>query len=63
MTERKRATVHIFDRFLPAWDLHRRLKAVGIDAVLITRHAVQVHPDHIEQTKRALSEMYPKRKL
>jgi hypothetical protein len=51
----KRATIHIFEKFLPAWDVTGFLKQHGIDAKLVTRHAVQVHPDQVAQAKELLT--------
>jgi len=52
----KRATVHIFQggQFTVAWSLCRFLKHHGVDAVIVTKHAVQVHPDHQEKAAAAL---------
>jgi hypothetical protein len=50
----KRVTVHIFEKFLPAWDVTGFLQQHGIDAKLVTRHAVQVHPEQVEQAKELL---------
>lgn len=43
----KRTTVHIFSSgdFAVALSLCRFLKHRGLDAVLVSKHAVQVHPD------------------
>jgi hypothetical protein len=48
----KRITVHIFGaaEFAVALSLCRFLKHNGIDAVLVTKHAVQVHPDQVQKT-------------
>jgi hypothetical protein len=44
----KRTTVHIFERgqFADAMSLRRFLAHHGLDAVIVTKHAVQVRPDH-----------------
>jgi len=44
----KRTTVHIFGKgeFADALSLSRFLKHHGVDAVIVTKHAIQVHPDH-----------------
>ena len=48
---KKRTTVHIFERgeFAVAWSFCRFLKHHGIDAVVVTKHAVQVRPDQQEK--------------
>ena len=55
----KRTTVHIFRAgdFAVASSLSRYLKHHGIDAVVVTKHAVQVHPDH-EQKAAAVLPQY-----
>jgi hypothetical protein len=44
----KRSTDHVFNagEFGLAFSVCRYLKHHGVDAVLITEHAVQIHPDH-----------------
>lgn len=53
----KRITVHIFSAgdFAIAWSVCRFLKQRGIDAVVVSKHAVQVHPDHEQKAAAALS--------
>ena len=53
----KRATVHIFNagEFVLGFSVCRYLKHHGVDAVLVTKHAVQVHPDHQETAAQLLS--------
>jgi hypothetical protein len=45
----KRTTVHIFERgqFVDAMSVCRFLKQHGVDAVVVTKHAIQVHPDDV----------------
>jgi hypothetical protein len=52
----KRTTVHIFPagEFAVALSLCRFLKHHGIDAVVVTKHAVQVHPDHEQKAAAVL---------
>jgi hypothetical protein len=52
----KRITVHIFGagEFALALSLCRFLKHHGVDAVLVTKHAIQVHPDHDQKTAAVL---------
>lgn len=52
----KRTTVHVFDagEFAVALSLCRFLKHRGVDAVVVTKHAVQIHPDHAERAAAAL---------
>jgi len=52
----KRTTVHIFGagEFAVALSLCRFLKHRGLDAVVVTKHAVQVHPDHARKAAAAL---------
>ena len=51
----KRATVHIFERgeLVVAMSLMRFLKWRGFDAVLVSKHAVQVLPDEHERAMAA----------
>lgn len=54
----KRTTVHIFGAgdFAVALSLCRFLKHRGVDAVVVTKHAVQIHPDHQQKAAAALPE-------
>jgi hypothetical protein len=54
----KRATVHVFGAgdFGVAFSLCRFLKHHGIDVTIVTKHAVQVHPDHQQRTAAILPE-------
>ncbi len=50
----KRVTAAIYDRWPHAWDCEKVLKLAGVDVKIVTKHAVQVHPDHVEKAKEAL---------
>ena len=52
----KRTTVHIFERgqFVDAMSVCRFLKQHGVDAVVVTKHAIQVHPDDVVKAAEAL---------
>ena len=52
----KRSTVHVFKagEFGLAFSVCRYLKHHGVDAVLVTKHAVQIHPDHGQKTSEVL---------
>jgi len=52
----KRTTVHIFEKgeFAEAHSLVRFLKHHGVDASLVTKHAVQVHPEHAVKAAEVL---------
>ena len=52
----KRTTVHIFGAgdFAIAWSLCRFLKHRDVDAAVVTKHAVQVHPDDEQKAAAAL---------
>ena len=52
----KRATVHVFNagEFCVAFSLCRFLKHHGIDAVIVTKHAVQIHPHHEQKAASVL---------
>lgn len=52
----KRITARIFDRYPLAWDLNEVLRRAGVDSKIVTRHAVQIHPDHVEAAKLAVRE-------
>jgi hypothetical protein len=47
----KRITVHIFKagELSVAHSIHNFLKRHGVDAVVVTKHAVQIHPDHMQK--------------
>lgn len=52
----KRTTVHVFDAgdFAVAHSVAGFLKHHGVDAVVVTKHAVQIHPAHEAKTKEVL---------
>ena len=52
----KRHTIHVFraGEFTNALSLTRFLKHHGVDAGIVTKHAVQVHPDHAQQAAAVL---------
>ncbi len=52
----KRETVHIFNagQFSVARSVCRYLKHHGVDAAVVTKHAVQIHPDHAAKAKEVL---------
>jgi len=52
----KRTTVHIFERgqFVDAMSVCRFLKQHGVDAVVVTKHAIQVHPDDVVKSAGVL---------
>jgi hypothetical protein len=52
----KRATVHVFNvgESALAHSVCRFLKHLGVDAVVVTKHAVQVHPDHEQKAAEVL---------
>ena len=52
----KRTTVHVFNagEFSVASSVSRFLKHHTIDAVIVTKHAVQIHPDHEQKAARVL---------
>lgn len=52
----KRSTVHVFNagEFGVAFSVCRFLKHHGVDAVIVTKHAVQVHPDHEQKAASVL---------
>ena len=56
----KRVTIYVFAQgeFADALSLTRFLKARGVDAGIVTKHAVQVHPDHAVKA----AELLPKYK-
>ncbi len=54
MPEAKRTTAAVYQRYPEAWDLDRVLQRAGVDSKIVTRHAVQIHPDHVERAKQAL---------
>ena len=52
----KRSTVHVFNagEFGLAFSVCGYLKHHGVDAVLVTKHAVQIHPDHQQKANDVL---------
>lgn len=44
----KRTTIHVYDSFLPAWDLFNFLSRRGLDVKLVRRYALQVDPKQVE---------------
>jgi len=52
----KRKTVHVFGagEFALAFSVCRFLKHYGVDAVIVTKHAVQIHPDQEQKAVAAL---------
>lgn len=52
----KRATVHVFNAgdFAVAHSVAKFLKHHGVDAVVVTKHAVQTHPAHEQKTREVL---------
>jgi hypothetical protein len=52
----KRKTVHVFGagEFALAFSVCRFLKHHGVDAVIVTKHAVQVHPDQDQKAAAVL---------
>jgi hypothetical protein len=54
----KRKTVHVFSaaEFALALSVCRYLKHSGVDAVMVTKHAVQIHPDHEQKAAGVLAD-------
>ena len=52
----KRSTVHVFTvgELGLALSVCRFLKHHGVDAVIVTKHAVQIHPDHEQRAAAVL---------
>jgi hypothetical protein len=50
----KRLTVRTFDRVLDALDLDAVLRKAGIDSKVVTKHAVQINPDQVQEAKAAV---------
>ena len=52
----KRVTVHVFGKgeIADALSLRKFLEHHGVDAVLVTKHAVQVHPDDVVKAAELL---------
>ena len=52
----KRETIHVFPagEFSLAFSVCRFLMHHGVDAVIVTKHAVQIHPDHRQPAADAL---------
>ena len=53
----KRDNLVVLDDRLKAWDIMDFLKAKGIDAKVVSKHAVQIHPNQIDAAKE-LSKSY-----
>lgn len=50
----KRITAAIYDNFVAAWDLHRVLEKAGVNAKVVTKHAVQILPGQEELARAAV---------
>ncbi len=49
-----RRTVGIFAQFPDAWDLNEVLRHAGIESKIVTKHAVQIHPNLAEHARAAI---------
>ncbi len=57
----KRVTVATYDLLLHAMDLEAVLKRAKVDVKLVTKHAVQIHPDHVDRAMAAIKAEEKKR--
>jgi hypothetical protein len=48
---RKRVNVAVCDKWLQARDIEKFLLEHKIDVKMVTKHAIQVHPDQVEKVK------------
>ena len=44
----KRVTVHVDESYLQAREIEAALKSAGVDVKIVTRHAVQIAPQHVD---------------
>jgi hypothetical protein len=51
----KRLTVKIFDKFIDAITLNNFLLRHGIDAKIVTKHAVQVDPNDADKVRACIA--------
>ena len=58
----KRVTAAVFSKFPYAWDVNCVLRAAGVDSKIVSKHAVQIHPEHVELAREALRRESEKRK-
>lgn len=54
MKKRETAMIAEPKNYMKARELTAYLRAKGVDVVLVTKHAVQVHPDHIGAAEAAI---------
>jgi len=54
----KRITVHVFNvgEFGLALSVSKYLKHHGVNALIVTKHALQIHPDHRQKAAQVLSD-------
>lgn len=57
----KRVTAGVYEKYIDAWDVCALLQSAGIDAKVVTKHAVQVHPEHVARAKEVLAKEEGKR--
>lgn len=53
----KRSTLAVFDHFTDAWPFLRKLQAAGVDVKVVSKHALQVHPDQVARAVEVLREL------
>jgi hypothetical protein len=51
---RKRTIVAVSDKWTDAWQMLRYLKHHGIDAKKVSKHSLQVVPEHEQQAKKLM---------
>lgn len=59
----KRVTAAIYDQYMHAFDLDKVLRLGGVDSKIVSKCAVQVHPDQVELAREVLRAEEAKRKL
>ncbi len=57
----KRRTVGIYEKYPDAWDMNQVLRRAGIESKIITKHAVQIHPDQADNARDAIAKESLKR--
>ena len=62
MTELKRETALITKNYLHARILWRYLKRHAVDAMIVTKHAVQIHPSDVARAEELMRNYAQERK-
>ena len=51
----KRENALITAKYMQAWELFKDLRNAGIDAIIVNRFAVQIHPAHVAVAEKFMA--------